>query len=540
MLRKDLDLWEQPGLGLHKSLADAESTPTARFGSPAAVNSMRILQVSHELPPHEIAGTAIYTLNIARAQAQRHEVFVFSRLQDAKLKPWHTYTENRDGLTIRYMNRADLDWVPFDRSYRDPKGAAIFRNWVAEVRPDIIHFQHVVGLGIEVLDVPRELGIPAVYTLHDFWPMCPMGQRMCYTDGVICDPIDFSKCGRCVYGDGWQDLSVRDDMKSQPGKAPSETPSLRERWANHFVARMNETPGRFARRPRAALNAMRRTLAGMSSSPSLPISAANPFEIRSDVLREKLLEMDLLITPSAFLRDQFMQHWRIPSTQIIHSANGMDFSYVKALPKTPSPNLRFGFMGSIIRTKGVEVLVDAFLDAAADHQDIELLVFGAPNRWSVDYLEGLKSKAAAHGAAGRVHFKGRFNNRDVSEVLAQMDVLVVPSIWFENAPLTLNEAAMTSTPILVSDRGGMLEFAVANNYGRTFELGNSKSLAALMRELATDRSKLAALVGTQPPIKAVRDNAEELVGIYKAILHKRYAAPSLELQHSSRGGCLPA
>ncbi len=504
---------------------------------------MRILQVTHELPPHELAGTAIYTFNIAKAQAERHEVFVFSRLQDPKVAPWRTHTENRDGLTIRFMNRADLDWVPFDRSYSDPKGAAIFRSFVAEVRPDIIHFEHVVGLGVEVLDVPLELGIPAVYTLHDFWPMCPMGQRMCYTDGQICDPIDFGKCGKCVYGDGWHELSARDDMKARAddrqGQATVVAGSLRDRWNRHFISRVNETPGRFARRPRAALIAARRTLSDMGSAEAVPLPAYSPFEVRSSLLREKLMRMDLLITPSAFLRDQFMQHWQVPATKIIHSANGMDFSYVKALPKTPSSKLRFGFMGSIIRTKGVEVLVDAFLDAAADHQDIELLVFGAPNRWSGDYLEGMKRKAAAHPAADRVRFMGRYSNRDVSEVLAQMDVLVLPSIWFENAPLTLNEAAMTGTPILVSDRGGMLEFVATNGYGRTFELGNPKSLAAVMRELASDRSKAAAMVGSKPPIKPVRDNAEELVGIYKAILNRSYEAPALDVQKRTRGGCLP-
>jgi glycosyltransferase involved in cell wall biosynthesis len=497
---------------------------------------MRILHVTHELPPYELAGTAIYTFNIARAQAEQHEVFVFSRLQDPKLPAWRQHTETRDGLTIRFMNRADLDWVPFDASYSDPKGAALFRRFVTEVHPDIIHFQHIVGLGVEVLDVPRELGIPAVYTLHDFWPMCPMGQRMCYTDGALCDPIDFGKCGRCVYGDAWKDLAIRTDFGEVKSTRSTLTRSFVERLRLHYTARVNETPGRFARRPRAAFRAMQRSLSGAIHHEQHVL--VNPFEKRNDLLREKLLRMNLLITPSAFLRDQFIQHWKVPASQIIHSANGMDFSYVKALPKTPSNKLRFGFMGSIIRTKGVEVLVDAFLEAAAERDDIELLVFGAPNRWSGDYLEGMKRKALAHPASERVHFKGRFNNKNVSEVLAQMDVLVLPSIWFENAPLTLNEAAMTGTPIVVSDKGGMLEFVESNNYGCTFELGNAHSLAKVIRELAADRTKLDRLVGAKPPIKPVHANAEELTGIYSSLMQGRYAPPSLDLQRTTRGGCV--
>ncbi len=77
---------------------------------------MRILHVSHELPPYELAGTAIYTLNIARGQAVDHETFVSARLQDPEIEPYRVHTENRDGLTIRFMNKADLEWSPFDNS----------------------------------------------------------------------------------------------------------------------------------------------------------------------------------------------------------------------------------------------------------------------------------------------------------------------------------------------------------------------------------------------------------------------------------------
>jgi len=82
---------------------------------------MRILHVTHELPPHETAGTAIYTLNIARAQARTHDVFVFARLQDPEQEAYGTSTEMRDGLTIRYLNLADVQWSPFQRSYSDPR-----------------------------------------------------------------------------------------------------------------------------------------------------------------------------------------------------------------------------------------------------------------------------------------------------------------------------------------------------------------------------------------------------------------------------------
>jgi glycosyltransferase involved in cell wall biosynthesis len=499
---------------------------------------MRILHVSHELPPYELAGTGIYCLNIARAQALDHEVSIFARLQDPEEPPYRIHTEVRDGCTIRFVNRADLDWSPLSRSYEDPRAAALFRDFVEEVRPDIIHFQHVVGLGTGLLDVARSLGITRVFTLHDFWAMCPMGQRMCYTDHQICDPIDFSKCGPCVFGAGWKATEV--DSVGAPGSLPSrdETPSFK----GYYRRRYAETPGIFARRPRALLRAAQRSLRNRMFGVDPAIAdlphAENPFVHRFNVLRNHLATMDLLISPSAFLRDEFIEGFDLSPERMIHSANGMDFSYVKSLPKTPCPELRFGFMGSIIKTKGVQVLLDAFLEVASGRSDVRLEIHGSSNRWHQAFLDELKAKAAAASSMDRITFHGRYDNQRVGEVLQNIDVLVVPSIWFENAPLTLNEAAMTRTPIVVSDRGGMLEFVVANAYGRTFELGNPSALAAIMRELAEDRARIQELAGTPPPIKTVRDNADELLEIYTALAAGTYRAPTIEEQTLTRGGCV--
>lgn len=502
-------------------------------------NYMRILHVTHELPPYELAGTAIYSLNIARAQAQNHDVFILARLQDPDVEPYRQHTEVRDGCTIRFVNIADIAWTPFESSYVDPKAERVFREFVDEVQPDIIHFQHIVGLGAGTLDAARQMGIRTLFTLHDFWTMCPMGQRMCYTDHVICDPIDFKKCGPCVFGAGWSEAGSRD--AGSPG-GNGRSPQSQSGFNAYYRRRYAETPGRFARRPRAMMRAAQMALRDLfvrkeGRNEGLPLTE-NPFEHRFNALRRKLASLDLLITPSAFLRDEFIKNFELSPQQIIHSANGMDFRYVKSLPKTPSERLRFGFTGSIIPTKGVRVLLEGFIEAAEEHDDIALEIHGAPNRWTGKFLEELEHTAANSACRDRITFHGRFDNTRVGEVLADMDILVLPSIWFENAPLTLNEAAMTGTPIIVSDRGGMLEFARANDYGRTFELGNSESLAEVMKELASDRSLVEGLAGSPPPIKSVSYNAEELIGIYKGILAGTYTAPSIDEQTRTRGGCV--
>ena len=169
------------------------------------------------------------------------------------------------------------------------------------------------------------------------------------------------------------------------------------------------------------------------------------------------------------------------------------------------------------------MLVEAFLRAVTGRVDLELHVFGAPNRWTQSYFEGLK-QMTAH--CPFVTFHGRFDNKKISSVLQQFDVLVLPSIWFENAPLTLNEAAISGTPILVSDRGGMLEFVRNNNYGWTFKLGDSRDLAEKIHKLADDPALVPTLGGNPPRIKSVETNASELLAVYCQLLDGTWRTPA--------------
>lgn len=485
---------------------------------------MRIVHVSHELPPYELAGTAIYTLNIAKAQSEKEDVGVFARLQDVAVDPYRVHDEQRDKLNVRFFNRADLDWTPLERSYTDDHVAKLFAEYLDEKKPDVVHFQHIVGLGTGVFDVARAKAKKVVMTLHDFWAMCPMGQRMCYTDYQICDPIDFKKCGPCVFGAGWKDPD------------PTGADHAGDRgWGRYFSesyrSRYTSTPGKTGRKPLALGHAALQTAGAFLAGRAPEVRSdqgptANPFRKRFRDLQDALGKCDLLITPSAFLRDEFIKKFDVPATRIVHSSNGMDFSYIQELPKTPSPRLRFGFMGSIIKTKGVHVLVDAFLRTVIGRNDVELHVYGAPNRWSGDYLDDLKRRSAH---CPNVTFHGRYNNTKVSEVLQNIDVLVLPSIWFENAPLTLNEAAMSRTPILVSDRGGMLEFVRANEYGWTFKLGDADDLATKMTRLANDRSLVPQLAGRPPRIKPVNENADELLEVYGKLLDGSWRTPPIPL-----------
>jgi glycosyltransferase involved in cell wall biosynthesis len=105
----------------------------------------------------------------------------------------------------------------------------------------------------------------------------------------------------------------------------------------------------------------------------------------------------------------------------------------------------------------------------------------------------------------------------VPGVLAATDLLVVPSVWYENSPFAIHEARATRTPVLVSDLGGMAELVEEGRDGWRFRVGDAAHLAEHLERVLRDPSALARLE-FGPPEKDVRTSAAELEERYAAAL----------------------
>lgn len=107
---------------------------------------------------------------------------------------------------------------------------------------------------------------------------------------------------------------------------------------------------------------------------------------------------------------------------------------------------RLGYIGTLARIKGVATLLDAFGSAPPSW---ELAVAGSGE------LEGLVRERAAGDS--RIRFLGRVDGEAKDAFFRELDLLVIPSEWEENAPLVAVEAAVRGLPAVVSDRGGLPE-----------------------------------------------------------------------------------
>ena len=116
----------------------------------------------------------------------------------------------------------------------------------------------------------------------------------------------------------------------------------------------------------------------------------------------------------------------------------------------------------------------------------------------------------------RILFCGRFENDRIAKILSEIDVLVVPSLWYENSPLTIHEAFLARVPVVAAGLGGMAEFVQDGANGLHFEFGSSEDLYRKLTMLERDRSLIARL-DRFPAVKTIQENAVELEHLYETL-----------------------
>jgi glycosyltransferase involved in cell wall biosynthesis len=175
-------------------------------------------------------------------------------------------------------------------------------------------------------------------------------------------------------------------------------------------------------------------------------------------------------------------------------------------PRPPAPGVRFGYFSAVIPHKGIELLIRSFRQISGE--DKHLLVQGQGNE---RYLSQVKALA---GEDPRITFLPPYRETEVAEAFSRIDVLVVPSLWYENSPIVIHEAAAARVPVVASDIGGMAEYVRPGRNGLLFRFGDSQDLRRQMEMFLRDRGLSSRLTDIPFPIKTVEENVAELRGHY--------------------------
>lgn len=453
--------------------------------------SMHILYVVHGFPPDTWAGTEIYTYNIAKEMERRghrctilHRVPAQASVAEGGASDFSIEETEFQGLRVlRWTHR--LEHKSVRESYQHDRAEEAFARVLAQLKPDLVHFQHLIHTSAGLVHVAREQALPTIVHCHDYWGLCARVQLI-RPDGQRCDGNQGAGCFPCI-NDKWPSLV-----------APlSKLDSL----AGPMLGVLEkELEG-----GRGPLSKLAGKLAGFGE-----------LAARHDYVTQAYAAADLRISPSRFLRSKYLESGAFDPHTFLFSDNGMRTDHVQALEKTPDEKgrVRFGFVGSLVWYKGGEVMVRAMQQL--DSRDAVLNVYGTFDPEGDEHHAHLQQLAAGHG----VEFKGRFDNAKLSEVYAEIDVLIVPSIWFENSPITIHEAYLTETPVLASDIGGMEEFVKDGVDGLHFRVDDADDLAAKMRRFVEEPQLLEQLSQDFMRVKTIVENGEELEFRYRGLMAK--------------------
>jgi glycosyltransferase involved in cell wall biosynthesis len=449
---------------------------------------MRVLFAAHQFFPEHYAGVETVTLSLAKEfRARGHETYVLAPKRSIpanNIEPGEIEDYEFEGVPVRRIGRRKegVSRRYYRLDYEDKLMALRAREYMQEIRPDIVHAEHFQGLSASVIPVFKEFDVPLVYTATDFWTICPVVDLRRH-DGVTCEGPELAHCPRC----------------------------MASRYHNtRMKARLDMVPD-------AALR-----IAGVLSETRLSERSHSLRQLRAIKERpgrisEKMEQVDHIIVYTRLMRDLLLANG-IGKGKIGISHYGIDPSNISKVPRNRNlpPPLRVGFIGTLAPHKGCDILIRAF-KSLPPGLDATLTIYGNLERFE-SFVENLRGLARGDE---RIDFAGPFPRENVGRVLAELDTLVVPSRWYENAPGVIFEAFAAGVPVVATDLGGISEFVRHQENGLLFALEDAGDLARQLRRLVEEPALLERLRAGIGPVKTVEQYAGELEELYDTLLKRR-------------------
>jgi glycosyltransferase involved in cell wall biosynthesis len=446
--------------------------------------------VSHYAPAY-MGGAEVLTETVAKWLVSRgHSVEVICVETINAKSHLSVQTENRAGVVVHRLGlKLAGTGEHLGLRYRDDALGKWLGQLFLRSRPDLFHSQSSYLLTASTLEAARRAGLPTVVTRHDYWFHCPR-ITLTRSNGERCvgvaTPAD---CTWCV---------------------------MAERRRYKLVELAAVKVGRPRRQ---------------GEDDSGPLGWPLDANLRTRLLDRRvyldsvLRGVDQILVLAPLTRDLLLERGFSPERlRLIPS--GLDLSDWTGLARAPANGtLRIGYLGQVAPHKGVHLLIRAFQQLSPSAKSPELHVHGEETRFP-EYSKRLKQLA---GDNPRIRFWGRYENREVEAILSGLDVVVVPSTFFETRPVVIMEAFAAGVPVMASRLPNM-QYQVRDEVdGLLFEPGDVNDLARQLQRLADDPDLLRRLGRSISPVRTVDQAMAETESVYRLLLANKAARSSASL-----------
>lgn len=446
---------------------------------------MKILFVAHSYPPTQYGGVATYSQSIVHALAAcGHDLSVLcvdnwldpSLLHTSEIRVEEIVVEGIPTTRLRFHAQATATWLPLMDVWNPAVEQYAYQH-ISQCAPDVVHVTGWVGLSPSVMTAAKRVGVPVVLTLTDYGLICPTANLLRGDGGLCTGRKDGVECLGCTWGQQSRTYRLLSGMplslRSTFGRilAQSAKAGRRNAGAAQFIVSVN---------------------------------------MRNRIYEEVLQMVDAVLAPSEFLRNVFVDIGMVRPDQIRFQAHGHDVERAAAgSRKTFSSALRFAYLGRIVPYKGIHVLLQAF-NKIEITDSARLDIYG-DLREIPEYGEELHHLISGNPS---IVLRGRFGRKQIGEILASVDVLVLPSIWYENAPVVIAEAFAAHVPVVATNLGGMAEFVHHGRDGLLFQRGDSDDLARHLQRFLVEPDLIEQLRNGIVAPKTVQTEAAELDSLY--------------------------
>jgi len=444
----------------------------------------RVLHAIHDFLPRHRAGSEIYAYDLASALAARHDVWVLSAEYDPSANHGALRWRTEGTLpVIEIVN--NWEFRSFDESYASARLNDRITHVLDAVRPDIVHVHNLLNLSLDLPRLARGRGVPTVATLHDYTMVCISGgQRVHRAEQHVCDTIDADRCARCF----------------------GESPFGPQLTAGRIAAVTRGRPLlKVAAAARRRVPALATSLGNRAARGSI-----EPSDVRRRLayVRHVFDTIDLFVAPSASLAGEYIR-LGVPADRMIVSENGCG-AHVEHSPRDRDAVLSIGYVGSLVWHKGIHVLLQAARGLGGPFR----ITIHGDTTVSPEYTRDLERLASGLP----VTFAGPFDRADVNKIYGAMDVLVVPSLWPENAPVVLQEAFLNDVTVVAAAVGGIPETVRDGENGRLFDPRSPGTLGAILQSFIDDPSRRMRLAPGATPVKTIAADAIDWEARYAGVL----------------------
>ena len=326
-------------------------------------------------------------------------------------------------------------------------------------------------------EAANECSIPYNYTPYDFGLICAR-TVLIKSDGTKCGGVvSNTECQECIYNGRGAVGKLNENLVKVPFIR-----SILKRLIAYFPL----------------LNLHERGI------------VVDPIHIRltndRDRLNRLLKNLDNLIVNSDFSKKLFSSKAAIKNVISIPWFHNL---VVPKFKKEISFKLAsIGFIGRISPEKGLDLLLESVMEINKIKDiHIRLIIAGdASSKYAAQLRDKYKKL--------EIEWLGWVDTKNLAEVYSQIDLLVVPSISYDNGPITIMEAIATKTPVIVSNNETLMTYLQNIQIEHTFKSGSSASLTKLILRYAKEPNMISHYISEMPEPVTVDMYVDQLIQAY--------------------------